>query len=105
MLRCSRIFLLTSCALLLAEPAQAQDHHADTDLHWTSGRPDGHAPIGVMGDHTHGKGEFMASYRFMRMGMKGNRTGTEAESTEDVLADYMISPTEMVMSMHMLGLM
>ncbi|NBD18196.1 MAG: hypothetical protein GVY04_19270 [Cyanobacteria bacterium] len=32
---------------------------------WTSGRPDGHAPIGVMGDHVHGQGEWMLSYRYM----------------------------------------
>ena len=34
---------------------------------WTSGRPDGHAPVSVMGDHTHNKGEWMFSYRFMSM--------------------------------------
>jgi hypothetical protein len=32
------------------------------------GRPDGHAPLGVMGDHRHASGEWMLSYRFARMG-------------------------------------
>ena len=36
-----------------------------------SGRPDGHAPIGVMGDHMHKKGEYMMSYRYMTMNMGG----------------------------------
>lgn len=34
-------------------------------------RADGHAPIGVMGDHLHKTGEVMLSYRFMHMDMGG----------------------------------
>jgi hypothetical protein len=97
--------ILVMLVLVTSDRTLGQDHHAHTDQHWTSARPDGHAPIGVMGDHTHGSGEFMVSYRFMQMRMKGNRVGTESVSTEDVLNDYMVSPTEMIMSMHMLGLM
>lgn len=72
---------------------------------WTSGRPDGHAPISVMGDHTHSKGDWMFSYRFMTMNMDGMRGGTSDLSTADVLVDYMITPEQMIMNMHMLGLM
>ncbi len=36
----------------------------------TSTRPDSHAPLGVMGDHAHGAGELMLSYRFMGMAME-----------------------------------
>ena len=39
----------------------------------TSKRPDDHAPIGVMRDHIHKKGEIMTSYRFLYMKMKGLR--------------------------------
>ena len=53
----------TSAGLLFAHP-------------WTAGRPDGHAPLGVMGDHMHGKGEWMASYRYMSMDMDGLRSGS-----------------------------
>jgi hypothetical protein len=88
----------TALALATAAPAAAQ-------YEWTSSRPDGHAPIGVMGDHTHAAGEFMLSYRFMRMQMDGNRTGTEAVSTEEVLDDFMVAPLSMPMTMHMVGLM
>ncbi len=76
---------------------------------WTSSRPDGHAPIGVMGDHTHGGGEFMLSYRYMYMQMDGNRDGSDGLSTADVVNpdsyNFLISPVNMPMGMHMFGLM
>jgi hypothetical protein len=80
-------------------PANAQEPK------WSSGRPDGHAPIGVMGDHTHERGEMMLSYRYMYMDMDGNRTGTSEVTTADVLADYPVSPLSMPMNMSMFGLM
>ena len=46
-------------------------------------RPDAHAPIGVMGDHLHKKGEFMLSYRFMNMKMEDNRDGTNDLSVSE----------------------
>lgn len=64
-----------------------------------------HAPIGVMGDHTHNQGEFMMSYRFMNMAMAGMGSGSQSLSNEQVFEDYMMGPIEMDMSMHMLGFM
>lgn len=72
---------------------------------WSSSRPDGHAPLGVMGEHTHSKGEFMFSYRYMLMNMKGNRDGTNSISDSQVLDQFMVTPTEMTMQMHMFGAM
>lgn len=72
---------------------------------WTSSRADGHAPIGVMGDHTHQSGEWMFSYRYINMNMDGNREGTSRLSPSEVLKDYMVTPTDMDMEMHMLGAM
>ena len=72
---------------------------------WSSARPDGHAPLGVMGDHTHGKGEVMVSYRYMLMDMDGNRDGTDSISNAEVLEDFPVTPTNMTMEMHMLGIM
>jgi len=73
---------------------------------WTSGRPDGHAPIGVMGDHTHALREIMLSYRFMVMDMDGMRDGTNNLSNQDVFDDgFAVTPTDMTMEMHMFGLM
>ncbi|MEL7027890.1 MAG: transporter [Pseudomonadota bacterium] len=78
-----------------------------------------HAPIGVMGDHMHDKGEIMFSYRFMRMNMEGSRIGTEGVSPEEIATTVpnrffgapmqpptlRVVPTEMSMNMHMLGVM
>lgn len=74
-------------------------------LFWSPARPDSHGPIGVMGDHTHGKGEFMLSYRYMFMDMDGNRSGTDSLSEAEVLQDFMVTPVQMTMQMHMLGAM
>lgn len=43
-------------------------------------RPDAHAPIGVLGDHTHKKGELMASYRFMTMEMNQIFSGSHVNT-------------------------
>ena len=68
-------------------------------------RVDGHAPIGVMADHMHSKGEWMASYRYMHMAMNQNYVGSDEVSTDEILADYAIAPESMKMDMHMFGLM
>jgi len=83
---------------VIATPLSAQ-------YEWTSSRPDGHAPIGVMGEHTHEHGEFMFSYRFMRMLMDGNRDGTDRLEPSDVHASFMVAPLDMTMTMHMAGFM
>ena len=70
------------------------------------GRPDEHAPISIMGDHTHGKGGWMVSYRYMYMNMDGMRRGNDRISSNDVFDEaYAVSPESMTMEMHMLGLM
>ena len=47
----------------------------------------------------------MFSYRTMRMDMDGNRDDLKRVSTNGVLADFPVAPTEMDMEMHMLGAM
>ncbi|MEM9768241.1 MAG: transporter [Cyanobacteria bacterium P01_D01_bin.71] len=74
-------------------------------IFWSPSRPDSHAPIGVMGDHTHERGEVMLSYRYMFMDMDGNRDGTDSLSTAEVLEEFPITPTSMTMQMHMFGAM
>lgn len=73
------------------------------------------APIGVMGDHMHGAGEWMLSYGFMQMDMEGNRIGTDGVSPETIAttianphsgpATLRVVPTDMTTDMHMFGLM
>ncbi len=71
---------------------------------WTAARADGHAPIGVMGDHTHAAGEWMVSVRVMQMSMDGLRDGTKRIGKNDVFAEgFMVTPLEMDMRMLMVG--
>ncbi|MEM9141018.1 MAG: transporter, partial [Pseudomonadota bacterium] len=99
-------------APLLATPAQSHDDP-------NAIRADGHAPIGVMGDHLHKAGEFMFSYRYMNMQMEGSRDGTTSLSPTEIATTVpnrffgtpgqpptlRVVPTEMTMQMHMLGMM
>lgn len=73
---------------------------------YTGARPDGHAPIMVMADHTHAKGEWMTSYRYMFMDMDGMRSGNDSVDPSEVFAaNYTVAPADMTMDMHMFGLM
>lgn len=93
------LLLILGIILLCSNVALAQDNQ------WISARPDGHAPISVMGDHYHKKGEFMFSYRFMPMWMKDNLKSTDDISNQDIYQNFMIAPQKMNMNMHMLGVM
>ncbi|MEM7739307.1 MAG: transporter [Pseudomonadota bacterium] len=76
-----------------------------------------HAPIGVMADHRHKKGEVMVSYRLMRMDMQGSRDGTDQLSLQEIATTapnrffgtpgqpptLRVVPVEMLMDMHMVG--
>tara|TARA_A100001015_G_scaffold306648_1_gene401283 strand:+ start:2607 stop:3626 length:1020 start_codon:yes stop_codon:yes gene_type:complete len=64
-----------------------------------------HAPIGVMKDHTHSEGEWMVSYRFMTMDMGALYQGSTKRSIAEVTSQYMMSPQNMEMNMHMFGAM
>ncbi len=75
---------------------------SDYDSH----RVDSHAPIGVMGDHTHEAGEVMLSYRYMTMKMDGHRAGREELTNHQVYNfGYSVAAEEMSMDMHMIGMM
>jgi len=96
-----RIFSIIILFTSIATTITAQE----AENPWSSSRPDGHAPIGVMGDHRHGKGEWMLSYRFMPMWMKDNLKGSDKISNEEIFQNYMVAPQKMNMQMHMLGVM
>lgn len=70
-------------------------------------RVDGHAPIGVMADHSHNEGEMMVSYRLMQMDMEGLINGSDDWSSDDLFnnTNYSMAPTNMQMMMHMAGIM
>ncbi len=60
-------------------------------------RADSHAPLGVMGNHTHEAGEVMASFRYMQVTMDGNRTGTNRIEPGGVLQSFPVAPLQMPM--------
>ena len=104
--------LLLSCvvagSLITSTAVKADSVH----LNQSGLRADSHAPIGVMGEHMHGKGDWMVSYRFMRMNMEGNRDGTNDLSNEDVIAttnrfgapaNLRVVPEQMTTDMHIIG--
>ena len=74
------------------------------------GRADSHAPIKVMGDHTHKQGEIMFSYRYMTMGMDGYQSGSSSSNYTEARkkplgGHYMTVPEEMTINMHMIDAM
>ena len=80
---------------------------------YNSSRPDSHAPINVMGEHTHNAGEWMLSYRYSYMEMSGLMNGDSSVSSSTMINDGTFSsmksmrkaPTKMDMHMQMLGAM
>ena len=96
---------LTTKLLLLATTASILNAHEGP---WTAGRPDGHAPITVMGDHMHAMGEWMLSYRYMTMDMEGLSKGSSSVDPNSLIGmgkPYGMVPIKMSMNMHMLGAM
>lgn len=89
-------------AVYAAEQHHDHHHHSHGDnLH-------SDAPVGVMASHVHSAGEWMFSYRFMRMNMDDMYDGTDSVSTASLLQmggdyNYMMVPTDMTMDMHMFG--
>jgi hypothetical protein len=104
----SRLSLLALCFSALTASA-ADEHSGHGQMNMGGGHGHmmnmGSSPIGVMGTHAHMQGNWMFSYRFMRMDMDGNRDGSDRVSTNKVLKDYMVAPESMTMDMHMLDAM
>ncbi|MBL4804768.1 MAG: transporter [Alphaproteobacteria bacterium] len=118
-----KVGLCAATILTPAMTAQAHDNNIQDEIHGitASGTRDHgsiHAPIGVMGDHQHDAGEWMLSYRYMRMEMSDMRDGTNDLSPEEIVgnaaafpnpnagpAGFRVIPDEMTMQMHMFGAM
>lgn len=81
-----------------------QDSHHEHTL-TKEGKPNSYAPVSVMADHIHNKGDWMFSYQYMRMNMKRLNRNSKNVNFNNALAEYMVTPTHMLMNMHMLGIM
>ena len=107
-MKLSRFCAGASCALAFSAPLHAHNVYADD-----------HAPIGVMADHAHKKGEVMISFRQMHMEMSGNQVGTQDIGPDAIVTTIpnrfagapmqpptlRIVPTSMRTDMYMLGAM
>lgn len=95
---------------LLAGHVSAKGEKLLSGNFYTAEKPNAHGPIGMMGEHTHEKGEIMWSYRYMHMFMEGTRNGTNNISKAQARAlvgtgGMIVVPTSMRMEMHMFGAM
>ena len=78
--------VLLAC-LLTTAPALAQDITP-----WTSDRPDGHAPAGVLVDFLLPKGGTYFSVRLYQEQFRGTRVGTQPFFFDDVLDFFSVAP-------------
>lgn len=107
-----KLFCTLSALTLLSSAVFADaEHHTS--------KADRHAPISVMGDHRHNRGEWMLSYRHMSMSMSGNLQGSDSISSDDIATGLpnrfagmpgmpptlRIVPKDMQVDMDMFGLM
>jgi len=87
-LKLTSLILLASVSAITMQNIQAAEVELQADHTGHVGhdhsRPDSHAPLGVMGDHLMGKGEWMTSYRLMYMRMDGMRSDTNNISPDNV---------------------
>lgn len=100
-----------------AGQAQEMDHGQHGDMDAMAMEHEQGGPDDQMG-HGHGRGMWMFEYEFMGMHMEGLLDGTDSVDSRDISGalpgdppikdptkDYMMSPTEMRMDMHMFMLM
>jgi len=96
--------LLVGASITTSTAESTDQHHQSGHLHCN--RPDLHAPISIMGDHVHHKGDWMLSYRLMFMEMDDLYMGNDRISPGTAFgATYTVAPTRMSMEMQMFGLM
>lgn len=90
----NRAFTFAALAALtglaaLAGPAAAQEASGPV---WSSDRPDGVAPVGVVGDRLLAPGAIEIAYRFRKVDYEGVQVGTRLVNFADVLDIYATTP-------------
>ncbi|MDG2472713.1 MAG: transporter [Pseudomonadales bacterium] len=96
--------IIITLLLCFTQMANASTDHA---THHANHHANQHAPIGVMGDHMHKRGEWMFSYRRMTMTMEDNIQGSDSISNANILTNpsYRVIPSKMTTTMDMFGAM
>ena len=80
---------------------QAAEEDTPEPPRWSSAGPAGHAPLGVMGDHTHAAGEWMLAYSFSRDAKGQLLDGASRVGVDEVYEQFPMVPIDMTMDMHM----
>lgn len=91
--------LLVAALMAMAMPVSAQE-----DYVWTSHRPDGQAPLGVIGGRTLDKGEVEFAYRFSQFDSKGIWFDSDSLGLETTLEFYEVAPLTLSNKSHRLGI-
>ncbi|MBW3535704.1 MAG: hypothetical protein KY453_10915, partial [Gemmatimonadetes bacterium] len=99
-MRKPRLLVLALVGLVgpLAAPAAAQEHQ------WTSDRPDGVAPVGIIADRTLAAGALEVGYRFSNMDAEGIKSGPDRFSEAQVLGIFDFVPVSRSIDTHVLTL-
>ena len=103
--------MLTGIEESIAGHVAQKGEKLKTGNFYTAEKPNAHGPIGMMGEHTYDKGEFMVTYPYRQMFMEGNRNGTTSITNAAARAltppgsGMTPVPTKMTMEMHMFGAM
>jgi hypothetical protein len=87
--------LLVAVLLAIATPIAAQQEYV-----WTSKRPDGHAPIGVMNGRTLERGAVEFSYRYSQLSSRGVWLANDSLPLETTLEFYDVAPLTLTNQTH-----
>lgn len=90
--------LLVAALLALAMPLSAQEDHI-----WTSRRPDGQAPLGIINGRTLEKGEIVFTYRFSQFDSRGQWFEGDSIPVETTLEFYEVAPLTLSDKTHSVG--
>jgi hypothetical protein len=83
--------LLVAVLLATAAPLAAQE----APVEWTSRRPDGQAPVGVVDGQLLPKGKVLIGYRFIQTNWKGLWTSSDSLTLDQSLQEFPLVPRSM----------
>jgi len=89
--------LLVATLLVTAAPLAAQE------VEWTSKRPDGQAPLGVLDGQLLNAGELRISYRFTQMDYRGIWLDNDSIPVDQLLESYAVTPLKLFAQTHDFG--
>jgi hypothetical protein len=93
-----RKILLIATLLAVGSPLVAQEEAV-----WSSRRPDGQAPLGVVGARVLDQGEFQITYRFVKHNSKGVWEGTDSLFLFETLDFFTVAPLALENITHWVG--